>query len=88
MDLVWIVQFLLGIGVALIGYMYQDVKAKAEKVKEDLADYKLHVAERYVSNDQLAKSLENLGKTIEGVASTVARIETRMNNQLDSRHST
>lgn len=86
MDIVWIVQGLIAIVLTVGAWMFRDVKMTAEKTKDEFLAYKTHVAERYVSSDQLTKTIDNLYKTLDNVAGAVSRIETRLNNQADNRH--
>ena len=48
-------------------------------------EYKVHVAETFVTTDQLTRAIENLNKTLENVAGGVLRVEARLNQQLDNR---
>lgn len=43
-------QAVVGAFAAVLFFMFKDVKRKAEKAVEDLADYKTEVAQTYVSN--------------------------------------
>lgn len=81
-----VIQIVIGLAFTVFGFMYKELKNKVDKTHEDFLVYRTHVAERYVSVDQLTKAIENLNSTINSVASAVTRIEGRLNNQLDGRN--
>ena len=76
---------LLGIAVMVISYLYRELKAKADKTHEDFLVYQTNVATNYVSNDKLTEAVGNLNRNIETVTAGVLRIESRLNQQIDSR---
>ena len=66
-----------GIGTVL-WFLYQSVRAdakaagaKAESLKTELAEYKLHVAENYVTQTNLAEKISSLQGAIERLITTV-----------------
>lgn len=73
-----IIQFGLGIVVAVIGYFYKEIKTKGDSTELALLNYKLHVSETYVSKDELAKVIEIFNKNFDEVKAGVARIETHL----------
>ncbi len=85
MDLLWIVQGLLGICVAVGAYLYRELKAKADKTHEELLNYKTHIAEQYVSSAELEKVIANFNKTVDAVLVGVARIEGRLDRAQERR---
>lgn len=78
MDLIWIVQFLLGGFATVLWFLFRDLKQRAEKTQEEFSSYKVHIAEAYVSHPQLEKTIDALTRNIESVAQGVARIEDRL----------
>ncbi|MGZ8888064.1 MAG: hypothetical protein ACXW1D_00745 [Halobacteriota archaeon] len=78
MDMMWIIQSLIGLSLAVGGFLYKDLKAKVDKTQEDFLMYKTHVSEVYATQPQLTRAIEAVGKTIDGVAATVGRIEERL----------
>ena len=78
MDLLWVIQTLIGLAIMVGAYLYKDLKAKADKTNEDLLIYKTHVSEVYATQPQLTRCMEAVGKTIDGVAAAVGRIEERL----------
>jgi len=67
------------------GWLYRELKAKADRTHEDLLIYKTHVAVTYVSNDKLTDAVSSLNQSVKSVADGVIRIENRLNNQIDNR---
>ena len=76
---------LLSVAIMVISYLYRELKTKTDKTHEDFLVYKTDVATHYVSNDKLTEVVGNLNRNVESVAAGVLRIETRLNNQIDSR---
>lgn len=73
-----------GLLFSIGGYLYKELKSKVDKIHEDALTYRTLVATTYVTNDHLAKAVENLNKTVDNVASGILRIEARLNNQIDN----
>lgn len=91
MDWNSIIQIAFGVVLSVGAYLYRDlkagtdvVKAKADKTQEELLNYKLMAAEKYVTNSHLEQAVESLHKTLETVAASMVRVETRLNNQIDN----
>jgi methyl-accepting chemotaxis protein len=56
---------------AVIWYLYQQVVSKVEKAQNDLADFKLHVAEKYVNHNDLADALNGIKDVLGGMSSQI-----------------
>ena len=84
--LVAVVQGLMGLLMAIGGYLYRDVKAKADKTHEEFLVYRTFVASNYIGNDQLKQVVDNMSRGIDNVAAGMLRIENRLNTQLDRRN--
>jgi len=80
-----VLQLIVGLALAVGGYLYKELKHKAEKTYEEFLIYKTHVATHYVSNDKLIEAVSNLRSSVDTVASGILRIEARLNNQIDNR---
>lgn len=63
--LLGIVQGLLTILCGIIAWAHIDVKKKTENLEKDLSAYKLMVAEKYVSSDELKDAIAGLNKSFE-----------------------
>lgn len=63
--MVWAVQGVLGMLVVLIWTNHRDVKAKADKASEDLANYKLFVAEKYTTGEELREAVAAINRSFD-----------------------
>lgn len=76
--------YITGLTFAVVAFFYKKLDSRADKTHEALMDYKVHVAETFVTTDQLTRAIEHLNKTVENVAGGVLRIEARLNHQIDN----
>lgn len=76
---------IITVAFTVVGFFYKKLDNRAEKTHEAFMEYKVHVAETFVTTDQLTRALDNLNRSIETVAGTVQRIENRLNHQSDNR---
>ena len=76
--------YIIGLSFAVVGFFYRKLDNRAEKTHEAFMAYKVHVAETFVTTDQLTRTIENLNRTVENVAGGVLRIEARLNHQIDN----
>lgn len=51
----------------VIWFNYQDLKQKTEAVARELAEHKLHVAERYPTQDFLSRTVDALFKKLDTI---------------------
>lgn len=86
-----VVQISIGVALSIGAYLYRELKAatdvvkdKADKTYEELLNYKLASSEKFVTNGHLEQAVESLHKTLETVAASMVRVETRLNNQIDN----
>lgn len=86
MDATMIIQGLLGAFGVVLWYLYTEQTKEVKRIAMEVLQYKVHVSERYVSNDKLNETVANLNRNVEQLAAGVLRIETRINSQMDSRH--
>jgi uncharacterized coiled-coil DUF342 family protein len=54
-----------------------------QKRSDDLAAYKLHVAEVYVTTNELTKAIDALNETIKGVFSRFDRLDQKLDRKAD-----
>ncbi len=89
----WNMLIQIGIGIILsVGaYLYntlknetKEVKAKSDKTYEEMMNYKLYAAEKFVTVDHLTFTMENVHRTLETLAAGMLRVEARLNNQIDN----
>jgi hypothetical protein len=69
----------------VIWFSYRDMKAKLEEQQKDVAAYKLHVAEHYVTQNVLSKALEGLTASLEKFDTSMGNRLDRIENKLDSK---
>ena len=77
--------YITALAFAVVAFFYKKLDNRADKTHDLLMEYKVHVAETFVTTDQLTRAIENLNKTLENVAGGVLRVEARLNQQLDNR---
>jgi hypothetical protein len=78
--------YITGLAFAVVAFFYKKLDSRADSTHEALMAYKVHVAETFVTTDQLTRAIEHLNKTVENVAGGVLRIEARLNHQIDNRN--
>jgi phage-related minor tail protein len=83
------VQALLGALCAVLWANLTETKKKAEKVENDLAQYKVHVAETYASSTELKEALRDINKAFEAYGTKLDarldRIDERLNKMIEQR---
>jgi hypothetical protein len=80
---IWFIQALGG-GFCMILWMnFRDLKAVAEATKSELSDYKLHVAENFVTQNDLGRSLDTLTKAIDAVFRKLDKIDEKLDSKQD-----
>ena len=86
-----IIQIAIGVVLSVGAYLYRELRSEsnatksiADKTREDLLNYKLLASEKFVTNGALAHAIDNITKTLETVAGSVLRVESRLNNQIDN----
>lgn len=84
MDTNIIVQGLLGALGTVLWFLYRELKSKMDSTEKELLQFKVDCAVNYITNEQLTQSIDNLNRTLETVANAVLRVETRLNNLVDS----
>lgn len=77
-DPMWIIQFLIAGLTGILAWNFKKVEATAEATEKELLAYKTYVAQTYVTDNQLTKSLEALNHNIQTVLETVNKIEDRL----------
>ena len=78
MDIVWGFQFLLTGVIAILGWNFKALHAKSEATGRELADYKTQVATFYVTEAQLARSLDTVERSLQMMQATLQRVEERL----------
>jgi chromosome segregation ATPase len=75
---------------SILSYLYVSVRSEAkeardlgESLKDELSKYKLYVAERYVTQGDLSKAIENLNRNIEALSRGIENMSNHMSSKLD-----
>jgi predicted nucleic acid-binding Zn-ribbon protein len=83
------VQALLGALCAVLWANLTETKKKAEKVENDLAQYRVHVAETYASSTELKEAIKDINKSFEAYGTKLDarldRIDERLNKMIEQR---
>lgn len=73
--IVWAFQAILSALCVVLWTQLQDTKKKADKALDDLSEYKVVAAEKYLSKRELKDAVDNLNRAFEQHAT---RIDTRL----------
>ncbi|MDE1139991.1 hypothetical protein [Paraburkholderia tropica] len=61
----------------------RSVHARQNDFEKDLAAYKLHVAETYVTSNELGKAIDAFNRSIDAVFAKLERIEGKLDTKAD-----
>ena len=81
--LLLVLQALGGGFCALLWFNFREVKSHLKNVADDLAAYKLHIAENYVTQNELTKAIDSLTKSIDNMSSKLDKIDTKLDGKQD-----
>lgn len=78
---------LVGIGATgsgtVIWWMFRSVAARVDATEKELAAYKLHVAETYVTSNELGKAIDAFNRSIDALFAKLERIEEKLDKKAD-----
>lgn len=60
-----------------------DVKRAGEFTARELAEYKTHVAETYITSNELSKAVDSLNRAIDAVFKKLERIDEKLDRKAD-----
>lgn len=84
--LVWVVQGLVAMFVTLLWTNHRDVKARADKAAEDLAAFKLFVAEKYTTGEELREAVSAINRAFDSYSTKLdVRLDRLEERILDAR---
>lgn len=72
----WAFQGVCAMLITVLWFLFRDVKAKAEKATNDLSAYKLDVAEKYTTGEELREAVAAINRAFDGYS-------TKLDNRLD-----
>lgn len=65
---------LVGALCAVMWWLYQQASNKMEQTAKDLADFKLHVAEKYVNHNDLADAMNGIKEVLGGMSRQIVTL--------------
>ncbi|PUA17252.1 hypothetical protein [Glaciimonas sp. PCH181] len=83
--LMFSIEGLLSAFSTVIWFSYRDQKAKNEATQRALDEYKLHVAESYVTQNVLSKAVEGIAKSLESFSQSMDKKLDRIEYKLDGK---
>lgn len=86
---IWALNGVTGMFVILLWSWMKDIKAKADKATEDLAAYKIEVAEKYTTGEELREAVNSLNRAFESYSTKLDtrldRIEAKLDRKADKK---
>lgn len=67
----------------LTWFNYRDLKANLEANRADLAKYKIHIAETYVTQNELTKAIDAFHRSVDAIFAKLERIEDKLDHKQD-----
>jgi hypothetical protein len=67
----------------VVWWMFRSLAARVDNNERDLAAYKLHVAEAYVTSNELGKAIDAFNRSIDAIFTKLDRIESKVDNKAD-----
>lgn len=64
-------------------WMFRSLVARVDAIERDAAAYKLHVAETYVTSNELGKAVDAFNRSIDAVFAKLDRIENKLDTKQD-----
>jgi hypothetical protein len=67
----------------VVWWVFRGVAARVTDLEKDLAAFKLHVAEAYVTGNELSKAIDTFNRAIDAVFVKLDRIEEKLDKKAD-----
>ncbi len=67
----------------MVWWVFRSSFARITSLEKALSDYKLHVAEHYVTSNELGKAIDAFNRSIDAVFSKLDRIEEKLDKKAD-----
>jgi hypothetical protein len=85
--LLWLLQAIGAGFCSVLWVSFRDLKTKADRLAQEFADYKVHVAENHATRRELQAAIEAFNKSFEAFSSKLEikldRIEVKLDNKQD-----
>jgi hypothetical protein len=79
----WVIELIL-VGLAVVlWFLMRKLIVDVENLGKALAEYKLHVAEKYVTQDGMTKAFDSIGIQIAEVFRKLERIDDKLDKKAD-----
>jgi hypothetical protein len=78
----WLIAAATAAGV-VVWWLFRGLHARVEDNEKELANFKLHCAEVYVTANNFEKALQGLTETFKAVFAKLDRIEDKLDQKLD-----
>lgn len=78
-----LIEGLLTILLIVVWWNFRALKIQADATQKDFAEYKLHVAEHYVTQNDLSKTIEAFNRSIDAIFKKLERIEDKLDSKAD-----
>jgi hypothetical protein len=81
---IWhVVEGLIGLIMIVVWWNFKELKKQVDGIQDDQARYKLHVAEHYVTQNDLSKAIDALSRAIDAIFKKLDRIEDKLDLKAD-----
>lgn len=67
----------------VVWWMFRSLAARVDSTERELAAYKLHVAETYVTSNELGKAIDAFNRSIDAIFAKLERIENKLDTKQD-----
>ena len=81
--LIWVIQVIGGAFGTVLWLNFRDLKLKCETTAKELGNYKIHIAEQYVTQTELTKAIDTFNRSIDAVFAKLDRIEDKLDGKAD-----
>lgn len=79
----YLLQVVVGGFCGVLWFLYQDLKKKADGTAKELANYRVHIAETYVTQNELTKAIDALNRAVDAIFNKLDRIDNKLDNKQD-----
>jgi hypothetical protein len=67
MDMKWVERTIMTILLAIIAYLWQQQSAKLERLLQEFSNYKVYVAENFVSKEDYNRDMKNIDRKLDRI---------------------